>query len=149
MQMAAVLSSSVSLSSWDRSAGLTARARAVITVRGRWIIVNNSAGVSGDEYLGKDLDHLLNLTDLVLGPIEVELSLEDTDGRGLVVLVVILVGIQNIAVGVASGTKVNQVIHRLMKQLVAELVVVRKIREIECHQRSTGWLYRLARFSAW
>jgi hypothetical protein len=89
--------------------------------------------------LGKDLDHLLNLTDLVLGPIEVELSLEDTDGRGLVVLVVVLVGIQHIAVGVAPGPEVDQVIHGLVEQFVAELVVVGQVWEIEGHHRSTGW----------
>jgi hypothetical protein len=36
----------------------------------------------------------------------------------LVVLIILLIGIQHITVGIAPGTKVNQVIHGCMKQLV-------------------------------
>jgi hypothetical protein len=48
-------------------------------IRGRWVIVNNSAGVSGDQQLRQNLNELLDLSDLVFCSIEVQLCLEDLD----------------------------------------------------------------------
>jgi hypothetical protein len=68
-------------------------------------IVNDIAGVAGDQNLTKSLNYMLSLLDLIFCPIEVKLSPEYLDRMGtlIVALAVVVVRIQHVAVCVAAG----------------------------------------------
>lgn len=90
-----------------------------------------------NEDVGDDLDQLLGGSQLVFGAVQLELGPEHPQGVWLVGVVVIRLGLKYVAVGVASGTQVDQVIDGLVQQLIAELVVLGQVGDSEGHQRST------------
>ena len=93
--------------------------------------MDDSSGVSRDEQVGQNLDQGLNFLDLILSPVEAELCLEHLHRAGLLVVWRGVVGLKHIAVGVAPGAEIYQVIHGGMEQLVGQAVVVGKVFEGE------------------
>ena len=102
--------------------------------------MNDSAGVADDEKVGGDLDQVLDGLNLILCSIKLELCLENLEGVGLLVLWVIRLGLQDVAVGIAPGPEVDQMIHGLVEELVDQLVVVGQGVDVEGHQRVMGTL---------
>ena len=100
-------------------------------------MVNDSAGVADDEKVGGDLDQVLDGLNLILCSIKLELCFEHLEGVGLLILWVIRLGLQDVAVGVAPGPEIDQVIHGLVEELVDQLIVVGQGVDVEWHQRIT------------
>lgn len=102
--------------------------------------MDDTAGVPGNEEVGGDLDKLLGEGQLLLGTVQLELGLEHPERVWLFVVWIFRLGLQHVAVGVAPGTQIDQVVDGLVEQLVDQLVVVGQGVDGEGHQRVMGTL---------